>query len=165
MALVAGLVACGLVACSTASPTQGTYALQFPSTAAAIATDRMQVQVFEAKDETTCAALLSARRSGQPLPATPIAETSVKLCTAFAGAGIRALDVGYGRRAFLVLGQRSKEPVDFLVGCTVDYVASDSPPVSIFLSLVSPDTPVPATDCPSIDAFCVPPSRKTCNAE
>ena len=156
---------CGLIACSAASPTTSTYALQFPSTAAAIATDRMLVQVFEAKDENACATLLSARRSGQPNTTAPIAEASVKLCSAFAGTGIKALDVGYGRRAFLVLGLRAREPLDFLIGCTVDYVASDSPPVSVYLNLVNPDTKVPATDCPSLEAFCVPPSRKTCNAE
>ena len=57
---------CAIVACaSEADPSAGKYTVQFPSTAAAVATDFIQILVFDVKDPSAraglCQELITAR--------------------------------------------------------------------------------------------------------
>ena len=89
--LVAGALFALIVAgCSAkdapAAPT--TFGLTFPSTAAAVASDQVEIQVFEADalaNSDLCEDLLSDVRSGQSLPTTVADSGSVSTCALLAG--------------------------------------------------------------------------------
>lgn len=71
----------------------------------------------------------------------------------FQGRGGALRNIGFGRRAFLVIGKRSKGE-DFLVGCEVQSVTDGSPPVAVHLTLVDPKLVVPPTTCARLSEYC-----------
>src|SRR5690606_17142735 len=124
LAAVAALAA----ACSAGEPepSKGTYTVQFPSTAAAVATDFVQILVFDVKRPedrpTLCADLIAARLTdpttlvssvNPPAPAANICEMR---------AGRKPVTIPYGEHALLAVAQRrdprnQEQLHDFMIGC------------------------------------------------
>lgn len=152
-----------LVACTAgpADPTEGRYTVSFPSTAAAIATDFVQVLVFDVPDPATrnarCQELITQRLT-TPTGLSPVvpAGPAVTLCDMAAGA--RSLEVPYGEHAILAIGQRQASPqapiTDFLIGCAVMTIGDGDAPLDVPLGLVSIAEGVPATTCASVGDLC-----------
>lgn len=149
-ALVGGLAA--LAGCGDSAPSNGSYSLVFPSVAAAVASESVQVFVFDApanKRATLCSELISARRTRRPL--NPLTQgPAVRVCDAQSGQG--ELTVGYGDRAFLAVALRQGE--DFLIGCALENVGTGDAPTKVFLAPASTKVTVPATTCSTLSDAC-----------
>jgi hypothetical protein len=160
VATVVGI--CALVAaCSgAAQPSRGTYTIAFPSTSAAVATDFIQILVFNLDGEDkggACEDLITKRLTtpddlhpavNPPAPATNICEML---------AGKKPVTIPYGEHAVMAIGERKKDEAtttDFLIGCAIMSVGDGNLPLEIPVRLVSVNTPVPATKCGSVGEFC-----------
>ena len=151
---LAAALAC-VCACSAASdPSRIEYDVTFPSTAAAVAADGVEIHVFDAAKPDVagdvCASLIVRRRTGQDLPAALVARSDLTPCALRAGQG--ALAVSYGSRAFLVVAQRARQ--DFLIGCAYVELSATTAPVEIPLALFATTIAVPTTTCPSLSDHC-----------
>ncbi len=160
--LVAGVALSGaaIVACSAgeAPPSTGSYSVQFPSTAAAVATDRVQIIVYDvdpAKRATLCQNLVSARKRREPTKAA-VTNGAVNTCEMFYGK--KPITIPYGEKALLAIGIRKDQ--DFLVGCTIGTFGEGDSPVIIPLTLADVANGVPDTPCATVDDFC----QKRCPA-
>jgi hypothetical protein len=156
-ALAAATFALGAIACSTdtmqAPAVAGTYTIEFPSTAAAIATESIAVRVFDATDaQELCNTLVVTQKSHGDLPAA-LAETApTSPCSLLGGQGGSLAALPFGTYAFLAVAQKSG--ADFLVGCTTQALASNQTSVPIAVSFASAQTAVPATTCEALSASC-----------
>lgn len=159
--LLSGAVV-SLAACTAgeAEPSTGTYTVQFPSTAAAVATDFVQVMVFEVKKPedraSICQDVITARLTtpGSLEPSIPPAPAA-NICEMRAGK--KPVTIPYGEHAVLAIAQkkdRQDQLKDFLIGCAIMSVGDGDAPVPIPLRLVSVSAPVPATTCGSVGEFC-----------
>lgn len=162
--LGSGLVFTSLVtlgACSSTStlyveagPTQGSYTIQFPSTAAAVATETVEVLVFDASvggGGGQCFSLVQKRQSHQQLPATIVASAPVSPCDV-QSTGAGAVTVPFGKVAILAVGTRKS--ADFLIGCTEGTVTPDNTNVVVQLSLAGTGVSVPTTTCTDLKPYC-----------
>lgn len=147
----------GLAACTAGpdEPSKGTYAIEFPSTAAAVATDSVQVLVFAVPTPEDrphlCQDLLRARRSREPLQ--PVVENPAQgTCAILSGNPATAVNVPYGEHALMAVGVRNG--VDFLLGCSIQTIGDGDAPLPIVLSLADPTVGVPDTVCTSVGQFC-----------
>lgn len=132
---------------------RASYTLHFPSTEAAVVTDLIKVQVFDAKGEPAlCQSLVHQRVSQQTLPAPILDVTPVRLCDLLANGGAYPLAFPYGERAVLVVGTRGD--ADFLVGCTQVTATGAQFDVPIALSLVAGDVLPPSTTCTTLEDHC-----------
>src|SRR5690349_12136315 len=106
-----GVVACASAEEKTSPPSEARYSISFPSTAAAVATESVQLLVFDGTaPDLDCPAIEAKRRTGQALPAH-LADTGlVTPCDMLKESnGTASIDgesgklkaVGYGRRLFL----------------------------------------------------------------
>lgn len=153
------LAACALgvvfLACQgEPEPAKGTYTLRFPSTETAVATDTVQLLLFDAPKEpdaraTVCADLIASRKRRDTLDAR-ITEAPVNICDLLAGN--RPLTIPFGELVVLAIAQR--EGQDFLYGCNIQTIGDGDAPLPIALSLADVGRATPATDCTSVDAFC-----------
>lgn len=161
-ALAATSVSLVLLSCTTgeAEPSKGTYSLQFPSTAAAVATESVQVLVFEVKTPEEragiCQDLIIARRT-RPESLEPVVPppASANVCEMLLGR--RPVIVPYGEHALLAIAQRQDERGelrDFLIGCAVMTIGDGDPPLPIALKLVSVNAPIPPTNCATVGDYC-----------
>lgn len=160
--LTAGVLVTFVVACSAgeADPSTGTYTVQFPSTAAAVATDFVVVLVFDIPDENArtrrCQDLVAERRKGNALrPDYPAQNPPPNICEMLNGK--KPLTVPYGEKALLAIAQRKNSDdrvVDFMIGCVVATIGEGNAPVPIELSLIDVAQPVPATTCGSVGEWC-----------
>ena len=154
-------VAAVVGACTnTAAPSKGSYTLEFPSTAAAIATDYVQVLVFDANGanrDTICGNLITQRLTS-PDSLTPSVNPpapAANICQMHAGT--LPITVPYGEHALLAIGEKKKgdaATTDFLIGCALMSIGDGDAPVPIALRLVSVNQPVPQTTCASVGDFC-----------
>jgi hypothetical protein len=130
------------------------YDLRFPSTAVAVATESVQVMVFDASvPGADCLSLATARQSGVDLPASPVllADTGAQpICTLTQGQG--TLEVSYGLRSFFAVSQRQGQ--DFFFGCTQTDLEADNPPVDVWLAEAKVGTTVPVTTCLTLSQKC-----------
>jgi hypothetical protein len=145
-------VVLGTASCGTKSSSTG-YEIAFPSIAAAVAVDTVQVLVFDTSD---CTTLVESRRSGQPLPPTILAGPPTSPCSLASGGG--SLSVSNGNRALLAIAQYP-DPVthqdkDFLIGCVVQNIADGSAVVPIRLTLINQTVAVPPTTCMTLSQHC-----------
>lgn len=135
------------------APSSGAYTLEFPSTAAAVATNTVQLFVFENLDPATkgnfCAEVISRQRRSEPLQAS-LRGPPVDICSLLEGQG--AVTLPYGEVAILAVGERFGK--DFLYGCTVQTIGKGDAPVPIALSLASVANPVPPTSCANLGDVC-----------
>lgn len=150
------LAACTLPA---GAPTEGTYTLQFPSTAAAVAVESIQLFVFDMptiqRDRASyCASLIRARRNAT-LPKSVAQTAPASVCDLERGA--RAT-FPYGEHAVLAVARRAGS--DLLMGCTVQTFGDGDAPLPITLALVDVAHPVPQTRCTTLGAYC----QKQCPA-
>ena len=150
-----------LAACTSgqADPSRGIYTVDFPSTSAAVATDFVQILIFDVPVESrahVCADLVTARitdpaslePSVTPAPAANICEMR---------AGRKAVAVPYGEHALLAIAQRKNQQgqiEDFLIGCAVMTIGDGDAPLPIPVRLVSVNAPVPTTNCGSVGEYC-----------
>jgi hypothetical protein len=156
------LACAALTACSAPDPgpSQGRYTVEFPTTEAAVATDFVQVFVFDVIDETKrgslCDDLISTRITAPatlkpsvdpPAPATNICEMR---------AGIKPVTIPYGEHALLAVAQRrNKDQLqDLLIGCTIMTIGDGDAPLPIQLRLVNPTQQLPTTNCASVGDYC-----------
>ncbi|MFO0740859.1 MAG: hypothetical protein U0270_33490 [Labilithrix sp.] len=164
----AGLAFAAVVAaCSSSTePSKGTYTIAFPSTAAAVATDFVQILVFDVNGDraTLCQDLVTTRLNTPEdlVPSVNPPAEPTNICEL--RAGVKPIDVPYGEHALLAIGQRkqgdSGGTKDFLIGCAIMTVGEGDAPVSIPVRLVNVNQPVPPTKCGSVQEFC----EKTCSA-
>jgi hypothetical protein len=144
-----------LVACSggTTATQQGTISVTFPSVHAAIASDEIELHVYDVKDQNTCLDLVQMRRTAQAIPPGIIDRTPIPTCDFLAGKGV-PLDVGYGKRAFLVATRHSGK--DILVGCTIQGVGDAPIAVDVELTTINAMTQIPGTDadCVTLSMKC-----------
>ena len=151
------LLLCG-VACSSstnkvyvdAGPEQGAYTVQFPSTAAAVATETVEVYVFD-QSGGECFSLVQKRQSHQVLPTPLITSSPVKPCD-IENAGAGAVTVPFGKVSVLAVAVRKN--ADFLIGCTDANVNEASANVIVSLALASTSVSVPTTACTELQAHC-----------
>lgn len=154
------LLALVLAACSSASETsEGTYTVKFPSTAAAVATDFVQILVFDVKSPDLraglCQDLITARLTepGSLAPSVPPAP-AVNICAMLAGQ--KPITIPYGEHALLAIAQRKNgERIDdFMIGCALMTIGDGDAPLAIPLRLVSVNAPIPPSTCASVGDFC-----------
>ena len=161
IALCTFAVGLGLIACSSAgAPSRGTYTIAFPSTAAAVATDFVQILVFDVNGDraTLCQDLVGTRISSPddlvptvnpPAPPTNICELH---------ANVKPIEIPYGEHALLAIGSRrqgdSTGTKDFLIGCAIMTIGDGDAPVAIPMRLINVNFPVPPTKCASVGDFC-----------
>lgn len=152
--LLAALLAVAPIsaACTEEADTpEGDYELVFPSTAAAVATDVVQLDVYPAKTQRACQDLFEMRQSGQALPRPIRSSGAVATCDVLEGKRGR-LELDFGLAAFLAVGARDGK--DFLIGCEVQFVGPDSPLPRVHLTLADVGSPVPPTSCTRLSQFC-----------
>jgi hypothetical protein len=153
--------AAALLACTAEAdgPSAGTYTLKFPSTAAAVATDTVQLFVFDvpaapAERAGFCQTLIQARKRKDPQRAVA-SNQPVNICELLQGR--KAITIEYGERAILALAQR--RGVDFMIGCTLQTLGDGDALTPIDLGLIDVGNPVPETNCNSVGDFCAIPQK------
>lgn len=155
-AAIVPILASAVAACAseTAPPTPAELRVQFPSTAAAVSTESLQVLVFDHDATGGCLELVQKRRTNQPLPPALVTAGPTPSCEFFAGAAPN-VRVDYGARSVLIIGQRAAQ--DWLIGCTEAQVGDEggvSPLVQVPLTLASRTVSVPATTCTTLGDHC-----------
>lgn len=143
-----------------ADPSKCTYTVQFPSTAAAVATDYVQILVFDVNspDErgSICQELITTRLT-TPASLTPSVPPAPPVGICDMRAGRKPVSVPYGEHALLAIAQkkdRNDQVRDFLIGCAVMTIGEGDAPLPIPVRLVSVNNPVPATNCGSLGEYC-----------
>lgn len=162
---IGAVVPCALAvgACTAASPgpSPGTYSVSFPSTAAAVATDTVQLLVFEVpttplERNNFCQTLIQARKREEPQK--PVLQNQpVNICELLLGR--RPITIPYGEKAVLAVARRKGK--DFLSGCTIQTFGEGDAPLDIALALVDVGASVPDTDCTRVGDFCAVPQKCT----
>jgi hypothetical protein len=145
-----------ITACTASNdtPSSGTYTIEFPSTAAAVATDNVQLFVFDpptlAADRAGyCQSLIQARKL--KADQKPIAMNQpVNTCELLGGK--KPITIDYGDKAILAVAQRNQ--MDFMIGCAIQTLGNGDASLPIDLSLVDVSNPVPPTTCMSVTDFC-----------
>lgn len=153
LALSAGLstLSCGASIGEAQAP-PAAFVVNFPSVAAAVATDSLEVQLFPLTEPELCQSLLEKRASGQTLPPRDAEIRSVTPCELAAGASKARIELANGSRAALVTATREGEL--FLVGCGVLVLERDLTPRAVSLTLASPTVSVPPTTCTQLSQRC-----------
>jgi hypothetical protein len=155
------IAALGLVAACTqpvtheaSPPSSAQYEVRFPSTAAAVATDTLEVLVFDAAATGgDCLSLATARESGVDLPQSPVLlldTGAVPICSITPGQA--AFELPYGAVSFFAVAQRQGQ--DLFLGCTQTDLVPDAGPVDIWLAEAKIGTTLPATACMSLTNWC-----------
>jgi hypothetical protein len=150
LAVIAGAAACGS---EKSPPSEGLYTITFPSTAAAVSTDLVQVYVFDIPDggaATLCPNLIGLRRTNQPLPPRLVEIPPTTPCDL--AAGRQQLTIPYGVRAILAVGQRGGQ--DYLIGCALESVGDGNAPVEVVLTTFSSAIAIPPTSCRELSQKC-----------
>ena len=123
------------------------YTVTFPSTAAAVATDTVQLLVFDVPSGRRATGLLpdahpgaqaQGRRRSRSLQNAP-----VNICEMLGGR--KPITIPYGEKAVLAVAQRKAE--DFISGCVIQTFGDGDAPLDIDLALVDVSNAVPDTTC------------------
>jgi hypothetical protein len=141
------LVACG----SDKGPTN--YTINFPSVAAAVETDSVQLFVFDASGQdpkSICEQLVLKVKSSQDLGTRLVTGPAVTPCDLAAGA--KPVTIPFGDRALLAVG--TKGGATLLAGCTFETVGDGTLPVSISLGIVNTSVEVKSSTCSKLSDFC-----------
>ncbi len=150
---LAALLLVPALACSAESdPVGEQYTLSFPSTAAAVATESVQLLVFDVPPGTSranlCPNLLQKRKSAQPLGKALVEGPPVSPCNA----SKQPVTIPFGEHALFAIAR--KEGKDYLLGCTLQTIAVGDPPAAVYLTPVTAQVITPTTKCPQLSAFC-----------
>jgi hypothetical protein len=168
-ALLAATAALAVIVVSCGSPgdvATGSFTVEFPSTAAAIAAVKQTsgVQVFAFATDAlgdagpqlagACETLVEQSRTSN-LTVMPAAKSMLMTpCQLLSGTG--SLAVSYGSYAFLAVAQ-TQAGADFLVGCEEQTISSTNTVVNIPLTLAKSTESVPATTCTALSQACANP--------
>ncbi|HEY1695082.1 MAG TPA: hypothetical protein VGG39_23100 [Polyangiaceae bacterium] len=152
--LALGGLACSRAQTGSTGPSSSQYEIVFPSTEAAIATQQVEVLVFDTSMEgADCLSLLITRQAGAPLPESPtlLLDTgAIGTCSLAGGGG--SLDVAYGPRSFLVVAESGGE--DLFTGCAQADVEPNTPPIVVPIAQAATPTALPTTSCTSLSQKC-----------
>jgi hypothetical protein len=143
------LVAAG---CSSSSGAVN-YTINFPSVAAAVQTDSVQLFVFDGSGQdpkSFCEQLVLKVKSSQDLGTRLVTGPAVSPCDLAAGA--KPVSISFGDRALLAVG--TKGGATLLAGCTFETVGDGTLPVSISLGIVNTSVQVNASMCSKLSDFC-----------
>jgi hypothetical protein len=155
--LALGAILLGACTAGEASPTAGVVSMQFPSTQAAVATDFVQLFVFDItpeQRETVCLDKIGARKRQEPLNAS-LTPPPWNICELLAGR--RPATIPYGEKAILAVAQRkdrNDQLQDFMIGCAVQTLGEGDAPLPVRLALLNVGTPVPETNCATVGDYC-----------
>jgi hypothetical protein len=141
-----------LAACSSDHGTVN-YTINFPSVAAAVQTDSVQLFVFDAKGQdpkAICEQLVLKVKSNQDLGTRLVTGPAVSPCELASGA--KPVSIPFGDRALLAVG--TKGGATLLAGCTFETVGDGSLPVSISLGVVNTAVEVKPSTCAKLSDFC-----------
>jgi len=150
----------GSLACGSGGDTApGTFNVDFPTPAAAIATSTIQVfayptTIFEGGAAGSCQSIIEQRRTGT-LSSTPTASSASETpCGLLKGSGQIALP--FGNYAFLAVGQQTENGAssDLLLGCAEQTISNSNTVVVIPLSLANEMVSVPTTHCGTLSQSC-----------
>ncbi|MDB4934220.1 MAG: hypothetical protein JWP87_1192 [Labilithrix sp.] len=135
-------------------PSSGSYTVSFPSTAAAVATDTVQLLVFDVPASTTerndfCLTLIQGRKRQDPQKPL-LANTPVNICEMLGGR--KPITIPYGEKAVLAVAKRKSN--DFLIGCVIQTFGDGDALLDIDLALVDVGVSVPDTTCATVGDFC-----------
>lgn len=138
-----------------ADPSTGTYTVAFPSVAAAVSTDTVQLFLFDppasgADRINFCQNLIAARKRGDALRPTSAPASPVNICELLLGR--KPVTLPYGEKAILAVAQRKAK--DVMIGCTIQTIGSGNALLPIPLALIDVAVPVPETTCLSVGDFC-----------
>ena len=125
----------GVSSCSSkeaADPVPLSVAIEFPSTAAAVVTDSVQLTLFDASQD--CRSLITLRKTDQPLPRSVTNRVSTP-CELQSGA---ALDAPRGMN-YTLLAVAQVADKDFLIGCVRETSFGEVLPLPVALDYVSND--------------------------
>ena len=148
-ALVASLAWVLTSACTKHADTE--LSVAFPSETMAILTDTLETSVFSVSRDDACEDIFERRRTNQNLPEPMLRTAPTSVCSLVDGSA-GTVDVGFGTRAFLVIGRRKGS--ELLMGCEVAYVDDRTPPPVVRLTLFDPGAILPTTTCDSVSARC-----------
>jgi hypothetical protein len=155
--LAALAVPVAVVACTAgeASPSTATYTVKFPSTAAAVATDQVQLLVFDFPADqraVICPNLIQSRKRREPLSPV-VAGPVVNICEMLRG--VKPITVPYGERAVLAVAIR--KGADYMLGCVLHTFGdeeTDATKLTVPLALIDFGQAVPDTTCTNVSDFC-----------
>jgi len=137
--------------CGSGKPVGGSFTVDFPTVADAVATDTVQVFVYTYADASTCQDLFETQRTTQTSPTSFVAQTqTTSPCDLASGSG--TLSVPFGSYSFLAVAQSGG--MDLLIGCAAQTISDTNSVVSIPLTLESNTTAIPSTSCADLSAFC-----------
>ena len=153
-----------LAACTSTAPEKsGAVSISFPSTNAAIATDNVQLTVYDASVKgNDCLSLVQTVQKAQPPPKPIYDSGNVDTCVFFQSQ-VKPFDMDYGTRSFLVVGQRKTggTAANFMIGCTIAGIGDVSNSVDVSLSDFDSTAAVPeSTKCASLGDRCT--KKLTC---
>jgi hypothetical protein len=151
----AALAGALLLACTSgeAPPSEGVYTVQFPSTAAAVATDYVQVFVYDFPPDQrafACSNLIAARKHKDTSTKPLLIGPQVNVCELLNGA--KPITVPFGEMAVMAVGLRKTD--DFLVGCVIETFGAGDAELAIPLELIDLTVPVPVSACTSVSDRC-----------
>jgi len=146
-AAAAGLA---LSACGSGTPVGGSFAVDFPTLADAVASDTVQIFAYP-YPMSTCEAVVESFRTNSAPPANFTAETQPTSPCSLGGAA-NTLSVPFGEYAFLAVTVNGGK--SFLVGCAAQTISDTNSVVDIPLTLASESVSVPTTSCTTFSAFC-----------
>jgi hypothetical protein len=143
-----------IVACGS---TEGTinYTVNFPSVAAAVETDSVQLYVFDMAGQdpkSFCEQLVLQVKSNQDLPTKGRLVTGPAITPCNLAAGAQPISMTYGDRALLAVGTQGG--MTTVAGCTVETVGQGTLPVSISLGVVNTAVAVKPSGCSKLSDFC-----------
>jgi hypothetical protein len=145
---LSSIVGCGfaVAACSASSadPVALRYSVEFPSKAAAVATERVQVFAFPGRLD--CAALVAGYGPPPSWEVQPAAQTSAVSPCALGSAQI---SLPFGDYTLLAVG--SAGATELLIGCAPQTLNAKTEVVPVSLALFDFSRPIPATDCSLAD--------------
>jgi hypothetical protein len=152
--LLLSLFVPSMTACGSGSPVGGTFTVDFPTVADAVATSTIQVFVYPFAAATSCQALFEARETTKMTPAGSVAQTSTTSpCDLKSGSG--SLSVPFGSYSFLAVAQGGGCTTgDLLIGCAAQTISDTNSVVSIPLTLETNACAVPTTSCTTLSSFC-----------
>jgi hypothetical protein len=148
---VLALLGAFAVACGAGTPVGGSYNVDFPTLADAIASDSVQIFVYPYSASNSCQVLIEAYRTNLSAPTSFTSETQpVSSCSFLKGSA--SLSVPFGEYSFLAVAENQGN--DFLVGCAAQTLSDTNSVVDIPLTLASETVSVPSTSCMTLSAFC-----------
>lgn len=155
LALLAPVLVVTACTAGEGPPSPASYIIKFPSTAAAVATDQVQLLIFDfppEQREVVCPNLVQARKKREP-QSPSVTGPVVNICEMLRG--MKPIVVPYGEKAVLAVAIRKGG--DYMLGCMLHTFGDEddeATKLSLPVALVDVGQPVPETNCTSVGDFC-----------